>query len=194
MLYAFLIVAGILYISWYVYKRRKDHHLYQLIARFNKDEEFKRTLAMGLYYRFMKPLENEKCSSVFIRQTPLEFEAFVADVFEKYYGGSAFVTVATGDYGVDFEHTVNGELYLGQVKCLCNDMSYKAIALVHSNIAKREAKGGYVVSTGGFSKNAKKYAEELNVQLIDGSRLAEMYMESIEGQPLPQYALNPASN
>ncbi|MED2039300.1 restriction endonuclease, partial [Bacillus wiedmannii] len=28
MFYAFLIVAGILYISWYVYKRRKDHHLY----------------------------------------------------------------------------------------------------------------------------------------------------------------------
>ncbi|AYF06479.1 MULTISPECIES: restriction endonuclease [Bacillus] len=194
MLYAFLVIAGILYISWYVYKRRKDHHLYQLIARFNKDEEFKRTLAMGLYYRFMKPLENEKCSSVFIRQTPLEFEAFVADVIEKYYGGSAFVTVATGDYGVDFEHTVNGDLYLGQVKCLCSDMSYKAIALVHSNIAKREAKGGYVVSTGGFSKNAKKYGEELNIQLIDGSRLAEMYMESIEGQPLPQYALNPASN
>ncbi|TCW53670.1 hypothetical protein EC917_11090 [Bacillus thuringiensis] len=105
MFYAFLILAGILYISWYVYKRRKDHHLYQLIARFNKDEEFKRTLAMGLYYRFMKPLESEKFSSVFIRQTPLEFEAFVADVFEKYYGGSAFVTVATGDYGVDFEYS-----------------------------------------------------------------------------------------
>lgn len=51
MLYAFLVIVGILYISWYVYKRRKDHHLYQLIARFNKDEDFKRTLAMGLYYR-----------------------------------------------------------------------------------------------------------------------------------------------
>ena len=71
-------------------------------------------------------------------------------------------------------------------------MSYKAIALVHSNIAKRGAKGSYVVSTGGFSKNAKNYAEELNVQLIDGSRLAEIYMESIEGHPIPQYALNPA--
>lgn len=59
MLYAFLVIVGILYISWYVYKRRKDHHLYQLIARFNKDEDFKRTLAMGLYYRFMKPVENE---------------------------------------------------------------------------------------------------------------------------------------
>ncbi|MEB9907858.1 restriction endonuclease [Bacillus anthracis] len=194
MLYAFLVIVGILYISWYVYKRRKDHHLYQLIARFNKDEDFKRTLAMGLYYRFMKPVENEKCSSVFIRQTPLEFEAFVADVIEKYYGGSAFVTVDTGDHGIDFEHTVNGELYLGQVKCLCIDMSYKAIALVHSNIVKKGAIGGYVVSTGGFSKNAKLYAEELNVQLIDGSRLAEMYMESIEGQPLPPYVLNPASN
>ncbi|WP_410982661.1 restriction endonuclease [Bacillus cereus] len=164
-------------------------HIYQLISRFNKDEEFKRTLAMGLYYSFMKPQENEKCSSIFIRQTPLEFEAFVADVIERYHGGT-FVTTASGDYGVDFEHTLNGDLYLGQVKCLCNDMSYKAIALVHSNIAKR----GYVVSTGGFSKNAKQYAKELNIELIDGARLAEMYMESIEGHPLPQYVLNPANN
>jgi len=53
MLYVFLIITGVLDISWYVYKRTKDHHLYQLIARFNKDEEFKRTLAMGLYYRFI---------------------------------------------------------------------------------------------------------------------------------------------
>ncbi|PDY44774.1 restriction endonuclease [Bacillus pseudomycoides] len=194
MFYAFLITTFILYFAWYVYKRRKDHHLYQLIARFNKDEEFKRTLAIGLYYRFMKPQENEKCSSVFIRQTPLEFEVFVAEVIERYYAGTTFVTTASEDYGVDFEHTVNGELYLGQVKCLCNDMSYKAIALVHSNIAKRGAKDGYVVSTGGFSKNAKQYAKELNVELIDGSRLAEMYMESIERHPVPQYVLNPANN
>nr|WP_289396194.1 hypothetical protein [Bacillus sp. DX1.1] len=36
--------------------------------------------------------------------------------------------------------------------------------------------------------------KELNAQLIDGSRLAEMYMESIESYSLPQYVLNPASN
>lgn len=73
-------------------------------------------------------------------------------------------------------------------------MSYKTIALVHNNIAKRGARGGYIVLAGGFSKNARLYAEELNVQLIDRLRLAEMYMESIEGHPLPQYVLNPASN
>lgn len=88
----------------------------------------------------MKPLENEKCSSVFIRQTLLEFEVFVVDVIEKYYGGSALVTVTTGDYGVDFQHMVNGELYLGQVKCLCSDMSYKTIALVHSTSRKKGQK------------------------------------------------------
>ncbi|BCC00431.1 hypothetical protein BCJMU51_2495 [Bacillus cereus] len=116
---------------------------------------------LGKYCRYN--YNNKKCSSVFIRQTPLEFEAFVADVFEKYYGGSAFVTVATGDYGVDFEHTVNGELYLGQVKCLCNDMSYKAIALVHSNIAKREAKGerfaGHPLSSFVRSEITKEIAK-----------------------------------
>lgn len=193
MLYTFFIVAFSLYFIWYVYKRKKDAHLYQIISRFNKDEEFKRTLAMGLYYRFMKPQENEKCSSVFIRQTPTEFEIFVADIFEKYYGGSTYVTSGSGDYGVDFEHQVNGELFFGQVKCYCKDLPFNAVALIHSNMIKHGAKGGYVVSTGSFSVNARKYAEGLNIELIDGTRLAEMYMESIESQPLPQYALNPAN-
>ncbi|OOR02979.1 hypothetical protein BW900_29505 [Bacillus mycoides] len=69
-------------------------------------------------------------------------------------------------------------------------MSYKAIALVHSNIAKR----GYIVSTGGFSKNAKRYAKELIVELIDGSRLAEIYIEFIEGHLITQYVVSLPNN
>lgn len=44
----------------------------------------KRTLAMGLYLRFRKEFEEDKNSikenSIFIKQDPLLFESFVADV------------------------------------------------------------------------------------------------------------------
>ncbi|WP_445819128.1 restriction endonuclease [Bacillus sp. FSL R9-9410] len=73
---------------------------------------------------------------------------------------------------------------------MCSDMSYKAIALVQSNIKKY----GYIVSIGGFSKNAKRYAKELNVELIDRYRLAEMYMEFIEGLLITQYVLSLPNN
>ncbi|MES5896898.1 restriction endonuclease [Bacillus cereus group sp. RP43] len=69
-------------------------------------------------------------------------------------------------------------------------MSYKAIALVQSNIEECR----YIVSIGGFSKNAKRYAKELNVELIDRYRLAEMYMEFIEGLLITQYVLSLPNN
>ena len=47
---------------------------------------------MGLYYRFMKQTEEEKVSNVFIGEDPIAFEHFVGDVFERYYGGSVYVT------------------------------------------------------------------------------------------------------
>jgi restriction system protein len=43
-----------------------------------------------------------------------------------------------------------------------------AIAILHSNIIKQGLQGGYVITTGDFTKNALRYAEELNIELING--------------------------
>lgn len=188
-----IIIAISLLFAWYVYKRRKDGQLYRMWLHFNKGEEFKRTLCMGIYYRFMKQQEGEKVSSSFIRQTPLEFEVFAAQIIEKVYGGICSVTSASGDFGVDIEHRVNGKIFYGQCKVYCTDLPFNSIALIHSNMVKHGAEGGYIITTSAFSANAKKYAQGLNIELIDGPRIAELYMKSLETEQSPQYVASPVN-
>lgn len=166
-----LFITCISVINWVLLRRKKEHDFLNLLHLANNDVDFKKTVAMGLYYRFMKQTEEEKVSNVFIGEDPIAFEHFVGDVFERYYGGSVYVTRGSNDYGVDFEHKLNDELYLGQVKCYNSDMPFNAIALVHSNMVKEDAKGGYVVTTGSYTVNAQRYAEGLNIQLIDDQNL-----------------------
>ncbi|MCQ6287890.1 restriction endonuclease [Bacillus cereus] len=189
-----LFITCISVINWVLLRRKKEHDFLNLLHLANNDVDFKKTVAMGLYYRFMKQTEEEKVSNVFIREDPIAFEHFVGDVFERYYGGSVYVTRGSNDYGVDFEHKLNDELYIGQVKCYNSDMPFNAIALVHSNMVKEDAKGGYVVTTGSYTVNAQRYAEGLNIQLIDGPKLAEMYIEVLQNERNPVYKLDPVNN
>src|SRR5699024_896652 len=59
-------------------------------------DEIKRTLAMGLYLRFRR--ENEKDihvvdeNAIFIKQDPITFETFIAEVFESARGGNTWVS------------------------------------------------------------------------------------------------------
>ena len=59
-------------------------------------------------------------------------------------------------------------------------MSYEPIARLHSNIVKQGAKGGYVITTGAFSDNARKFAEGLNIELIDGVKLVEYWLDGLK--------------
>ncbi|MDV2885521.1 restriction endonuclease [Alkalihalophilus pseudofirmus] len=54
------------------------------------------------------------------------------------------------------------------------------MALLHSNIVKYNATGGLVVTTAGFNKNAVKYASDLNIRLISGQMLVEMWLQEEE--------------
>ncbi|MDG0949883.1 restriction endonuclease [Bacillus paranthracis] len=77
---------------------------------------------------------------------------------------------------------------------LYSDMFFNAIALVHSNMVKEDAKGGYVVRTGSYTGNAQRYAEGLNTLLIDGPKLAEMNMEVLQNERNPVCKLDPVNN
>lgn len=165
--------------------KKKNEYLSSLIVKqMNANEEVKRTLAMGLYNRFKKTnFDTEGIdiqTNLFIKQDPLAFEHFVGRIFEKLYGGDVFVTQGSGDYGVDIEHTREDGLHYGQVKCYKENLSYEPIALVHSNMVKFNAVKGFVVTTSDFSENAREYAKGLNVDLINGIELVELWMESLE--------------
>lgn len=171
-------------------KRKNDEEEAQLVEKIETGTELKKTMAMGLYYRFNFPRTKdsdgnqvfEKSTDLFIKQLPYEFEDFVADVIQKKLGGYTTVTTRSGDFGIDFEHQLEEELYLGQVKAWREDLPFDSIAILHSNMVKREAIGGYLVTTGGFSRAAEEYAEGLNIQLIDGVKLVEYWLESMNHQ------------
>jgi restriction system protein len=182
---AFGIVVLIAAIHFWITKRQHEYRTSLITQHMESSLELKKTLAMGLYLRFCDDGKNtdgkpNKYSKIFIKQTPIQFETFVAEVMEKYYGGSAWVSPASGDYGVDFEHRREDGLYLGQVKCYKNDLSYEPIALLHSNIIKSGAKGGYIITTGSFSENARKFTQELNIELIDGVKLVEYWIYGLK--------------
>jgi restriction system protein len=180
-----IIGALVLYI-----KKRGEYETALLSQKIDASLELKKTMAMGLAYRFNYPkvkgedgtIEFEKGSELFLKQTPFEFEDFVADIFKKKYGGNVFVTSKSGDFGVDFEHTREDGLYLGQVKVYRTNVDFQPIAIIHSNMIKANANGGYVVTTSGFTESAKEYAKTLNIQLIDGVQLVDYWLESLESK------------
>ncbi|CAM3889030.1 hypothetical protein GCM10009865_22240 [Aeromicrobium ponti] len=200
MLLVEIMIGVVLITSWIHFqmlKRKNNYKTALLASHIDSSEEMKRTLAMGLYLRFRKEQEDNnnsiKANSVFIKQDPFTFESFVAEVFEKARGGNTWVSPPTGDFGVDFEHDTKEGKYLGQVKCYKEDVPFGPIAVIHSNMIKQGAIGGYVVTTGSFTKYAREYAEELNIELVDGVRLVEIWLAGLENaeqeikQVIPEY-------
>jgi restriction system protein len=170
------------FVHFQLTKRKNNYHTSMLFHHIKSSEEMKRTLAMGLYLRFKKenPDNAPNYSSIYIKQDPFTFESFVANVIKKSRGGSVWVSPGSGDFGVDFEHTTEQGLYLGQVKCYEGDQPFNPIALIHSNMVKRGAVGGYVITTGSFTSAAYEYAEGLNIELIDGVKLVESWINGLE--------------
>ncbi|SHG65610.1 restriction system protein [Ornithinibacillus halophilus] len=95
------------------------------------------------------------------------------------FRGSVEVTPKSNDFGVDFTHQREDGLYLGQVKVHTSDLDYTAIALVHSNMVKMEANGGYVITTSDFTPSARQYAKDLKIDLINGIELVEHWIDSM---------------
>jgi len=161
----------------YQKKKKEFHNAQKLNFEILKtNEEIKQTLAIGLYHRFNKTqgeLEGEGYN-------PHQFESFVAEVMQKYYGGNTYVTPPIGDFGVDIEHNRSDGRYLGQVKCFSNSIPFDPIALIHSNMIKQNVKGGFVVTTSQFTEPAIQYNEGLKIELIDGIKLVEYWLAGSE--------------
>ncbi|MDT8861609.1 restriction endonuclease [Alkalihalobacillus sp. MEB130] len=177
--------------NWIRLKSKHNDFADLLVDQIEHDLELRKTLAMGLYLRFRKEDQNDTYSSTFLKEDPVSFEHFVADIIEAKYGGEMFVSKASGDYGVDFEDRREEGLYLGQVKCEKTDVGFEAIALVHSNMQKWGAVGGYVITTADFTEKAKKYADGLNIELINGVEFVTLWLETMESDTAYIKQLNP---
>ena len=144
----------------------------------NNDEEFETTLAIGLYHRFKKDKDPAEISE-YNQDDPYTFEHFVAKVLESQFGGKAVPTKKSGERGIDIIHSRPEGLFLGQVKCELSKVNYVPVAVLHSQMVKKNAVGGYVISVRDFEKSANDHIDGTNISLIDGKQLVHMWLNPV---------------
>lgn len=109
-----------------------------------------------------------------------EFEMLVGEAFRQ-QGYTVAETAEGADGGVDLELKKGGELHLIQCK---QWRAYKVgvgvVRELYGVMAARGAVGGFVVSSGTYTKDAEEFARGRNIELIDGERLDRM-IQSVSG-------------
>jgi restriction system protein len=110
----------------------------------------------------------------------IEFEHFITEALRK-LGFIAEMTRTTGDGGIDIEASLDrplvGGRYLIQCKRLSGDNlvgSPTVREFYGALIADRRAAKGILITTSGFSSQARDFAANLPIELIDGEQLAKL--------------------
>ncbi|KAA0788686.1 restriction endonuclease [Bacillus sp. BPN334] len=105
---------------------------------------------------------------------PREFEYFVADFFRS-LGYKVQVTSGSNDGGKDIILYKGNEMKFVEVKRYTkSSIGRPFIQKLHSAIVDADAVGGYFVTLSHFNKNARQYAANKNIELIDGDSLINM--------------------
>lgn len=108
-----------------------------------------------------------------------EFELLVGEAFRL----KGFSVVETGgggaDGGVDLAMTKDGEKFLVQCKqWRALKVGVSTVRELYGVMAARGAAGGYIVTSGQFTQEAKDFAAGRNIELIDGSALETMIRDA----------------
>lgn len=112
----------------------------------------------------------------------LSWEEF-EELIEAYYRHFGFRVRREGgagpDGGVDVRITSpNDEIYLVQCKqWRAQRVGVKIVRELYGVVAADNAKGGIVVTVGSFTREAEEFASGIEMELIDGNRLEEMFRE-----------------
>jgi restriction system protein len=112
-----------------------------------------------------------------------DFEEYVGTLFEK-LGYSVQVTGGLKDGGIDLVVSKAGKTHFVQCK------KYRERQVTLSMVrdfygamsSRRNLEGGFFVTTGTATLDARKFAEENSIELIDGARLLE-YVRMSKGSP-----------
>lgn len=132
-----------------------------------------------------------------------EFEMLVGEAFRR-RGYTVSETGGGGaDGGVDIVLRKDGEKFLVQCKqWKAYKVGVTTIRELYGVMAAGGAAGGFVVTSGVFTQEAKSFAEGRNIDLIDGSELTAMIKKiqqqslvtSSTKQPSPQISTAVADN
>jgi restriction system protein len=131
-------------------------------------------------------------SSVLNRMSWQEFEMLVGEAFRR----RGYIVNETGgggaDGGVDLVLKKDGEKFLVQCKqWKAFKVGVITIRELYGVMAAGGAAGGFVVTSGVFTQEAKSFAEGRNIDLIDGSELTAIIKKTqqqpqVMAQPAPQ--------
>jgi len=116
-----------------------------------------------------------------------DFELLVGEALRR-RGYAVQETGANGpDGGVDLVARKDGETYLVQCKQWRSiQVGVPVVRELYGAMAAEGAVGGFVVTSGRFSKPARAFASGRNVQLIDGEQLKLWIAETKKRQPPPR--------
>jgi restriction system protein len=104
-----------------------------------------------------------------------QFEVMIGVAFHK-QGYSVQETGAGPDGGVDLILRKDSELFLVQCKqWRAVKVSVQIVRELYGVMSARGAAGGFVVTSGMFTGEAKKFANGTNVHLIDGQQLLQWF-------------------
>ena len=115
-----------------------------------------------------------------------DFERLVGEMFRQ----RGFKVTGFGgqgpDGGVDLGLSKNGERFLVQCKhWKKQQVGVTVIRELYGTISAQRAHGGFVVTGGQFTREARDFAHTCGVELIDGRALEEL-IGSAPSEPLPQ--------
>ena len=104
-----------------------------------------------------------------------DFEKLVGEVFRR----QGFVVSGFGgqgpDGGVDLGLTKNGQRYLVQCKhWRKRQVGVTVVRELKGVVSAQGAHGGFVVTGGEFTREAREFAESCGIELIDGPALEEL--------------------
>ena len=112
-----------------------------------------------------------------------EFEMLVGEAFRRRGYAVAETGGGGADGGVDLVLRQDGEKYLVQCKqWKAYKVGVSTIRELYGVMAAGGAVGGFVVTSGVFTQEAKSFAEGRNIALIDGLELMEM-IKQVQRQP-----------
>ncbi|WAR43561.1 restriction endonuclease [Methylomonas rapida] len=116
-----------------------------------------------------------------------EFELLVGEAF-RMRGYSVSETGGGGaDGGIDLMLKKGGELFLVQCKqWRAFKVSVNIVRELYGVMAAQGATGGFVVTSGSFTEDAKSFAKGRNIELIDGSELSRMIEKAKTARSIQQ--------
>lgn len=114
-----------------------------------------------------------------------EFEMLVGEWFRR-QGYAVTETGGVADGGVDLILTKAGETYLVQCKqWKAYKVGVNIVRELLGVMVSQGAAGGYLVTSGVFTNEARRFAEASNIALIDGEKLAYLMNETRAARPTP---------